>query len=125
MSLPKRGSEAAPIRLLVVEDSELDFDLLIATLARDGPPLRAERVEDEAGMREALERGLVDAVLTDHNMPRFDSFAARFVFVFFCFANGCECFVGEELQFLVGRLVVWVGEISHPIKDNDETLVGH
>ncbi len=70
------GSEAAPIRLLVVEDSELDFDLLTATLARDGPRLRAERVEDEAGMREALERGPVDAVLTDHNMPRFDSFAA-------------------------------------------------
>jgi two-component system sensor histidine kinase UhpB len=76
MSLPIRGADAAPIRLLVVEDSELDFDLLTATLARDGPALRAERVEDEAGMREALERGPVDAVLTDHNMPRFDSFAA-------------------------------------------------
>jgi signal transduction histidine kinase len=73
---PATGSESAPIRLLVVEDSELDFDLLTATLARDGPPLRAERVEDEAGMREALDRGPVDAVLTDHNMPRFDSFAA-------------------------------------------------
>ena len=76
MSSPIRGSKAAPIRLLVVEDSELDFDLLTATLARDGPPLRAERVEDEASMRQALERGPVDAVLTDHNMPRFDSFAA-------------------------------------------------
>jgi signal transduction histidine kinase len=76
MSVPVCGGEAAPIRLLVVEDSELDYDLLIAMLARDGPPLRAERVEDEAGMREALERGHVDAVLTDHNMPRFDSFAA-------------------------------------------------
>jgi signal transduction histidine kinase len=76
MSLPNRGAEAPPIRLLVVEDSELDFDLLTATLARDGPPLKAERVEDEAGMREALERGRVDAVLTDHNLPRFDSFAA-------------------------------------------------
>jgi two-component system sensor histidine kinase UhpB len=75
-SMPMTGPEADPIRLLVVEDSELDFDLLTATLARDGPPLRAERVEDEAGMREALERGRVDAVLTDHNMPRFDSFAA-------------------------------------------------
>jgi signal transduction histidine kinase len=69
-------SESAPIRLLVVEDSELDFDLLIAILARDGPRLRAERVEDEAGMRQALERGPVDAVVTDHNMPRFDSFSA-------------------------------------------------
>ena len=76
MSLPIPGAEAAPIRLLIVEDSELDFDLLTATLARDGPPLQAKRVEDEASMREALERGPVDAVLTDHNMPRFDSFAA-------------------------------------------------
>jgi signal transduction histidine kinase len=76
MSVPIAGGETAPIRLLVVEDSELDFDLLIATLTRDGPALRAERVEDEAGMRAALERGPVDAVLTDHNMPCFDSFAA-------------------------------------------------
>jgi len=76
MSAPIGDPQAGPIRLLVVEDSELDFDLLIAMLARDGPPLRAERVEDEAGMREALERGTVDAVVTDHNMPRFDSFSA-------------------------------------------------
>lgn len=69
-------NEAAPVRLLVVEDSELDYELLLATLARDGPRLRAERVEDESGMRAALERGKVDAVLTDHNLPQFDSFAA-------------------------------------------------
>jgi signal transduction histidine kinase len=73
---PMSAADAAPIRLLVVEDSELDFELLLATLARDGPRLRAERVEDEAGMRQALDRGPVDAVLTDHNMPRFDSFSA-------------------------------------------------
>jgi signal transduction histidine kinase len=76
MDVPIRAAEAAPIRLLVVEDSELDFELLIAMLARDGPLLRAERVEDEEGMRAALGRGKVDAVLTDHNMPRFNSFAA-------------------------------------------------
>jgi signal transduction histidine kinase len=76
MSAPVSDPETAPIHLLVVEDSELDFDLLIAMLGRDGPPLRAERVEDEAGMREALERGTVDAVVTDHNLPRFDSFSA-------------------------------------------------
>src|SRR5258708_18707458 len=76
MSLPIPGAEAAPIRLLIVEDSELDFDLLTATLARDGPPLQARRGEDEASMREALERGPGDAVLTDHKMPRFASFAA-------------------------------------------------
>src|SRR3974390_3182803 len=76
MNVSMPDAEPGPIRLLVVEDSELDFDLLTAMRARDGGPLRAERVEDESGMREALERGPVDAVLTDHNMPRFDSFAA-------------------------------------------------
>ncbi len=72
--------EPAPLRLLVVEDSELDFELVLATLIRDpvlaGRAVRAQRVEDEGGMREAFARGPIDAVITDHNMPRFDSFAA-------------------------------------------------
>jgi signal transduction histidine kinase len=71
---------ADPLSLLVVEDSELDFELLLAILQRDrdslGRPVRATRVEDEAGMREMFARGRVDAVITDHNLPRFDSFAA-------------------------------------------------
>jgi len=64
------------IQLLVVEDSELDYDLLLALLARGGQPVRARRVEDEAGMRAVLDDGLVDVVVTDHNLPRFDSLAA-------------------------------------------------
>ena len=34
------------------------------------------RVEDEPGMRDAFAQGPVDAVITDHNLPRFDSFAS-------------------------------------------------
>ncbi len=68
------------IHLLVVEDSELDFELLVAILGRDtglvGYRVRAQRVEDEGGMRSAFSCGRVDAVVTDHNMPRFDSFCA-------------------------------------------------
>jgi signal transduction histidine kinase len=70
----------APIRLLVVEDSELDYELLQAILLRDretlGGRVRTQRAEDEAGMRAVFERESVDAVITDHNLPRFDSFAA-------------------------------------------------
>ena len=69
-----------PIRLLVVEDSELDYDLLQAILLRDretlGALVRTQRAEDEEGMRAVFGRGRVDAVITDHNLPRFDSFAA-------------------------------------------------
>ncbi|HRK57191.1 MAG TPA: response regulator [Burkholderiaceae bacterium] len=68
------------ISILVVEDSELDFELLVAILRRDpalaGCHLRAQRVEDEDGMRAALAHTRFDAVITDHNMPRFDSFQA-------------------------------------------------
>jgi len=77
MSTP---AEVSALRLLVVEDSELDYELLLATLKRDGTiagrSLHAQRVEDEAGMRGAFARGPIDAVITDHNLPRFNSFAA-------------------------------------------------
>ena len=69
-------AEGPAVRLLVVEDSELDYELLLALLARGGQPVRARRVEDEAGMRAVLDDGLVDVVVTDHNLPRFDSLAA-------------------------------------------------
>jgi len=65
-----------PIQLLVVEDSELDYDLLLALLARGGRPVRARRVEDEAGMRAVFRDGPIDVVVTDHNLPQFDSLAA-------------------------------------------------
>jgi len=65
-----------PIQLLVVEDSELDYDLLLALLARGGRPVRARRVEDEAGMRTVFGDGPVDVVVTDHSLPHFDSLAA-------------------------------------------------
>lgn len=72
--------QSETIHLLVVEDSELDYELLLAILGRDqaltGLRVRAQRVEDETGMRQALAEGQVDAVVTDHNLPRFDSFAA-------------------------------------------------
>jgi signal transduction histidine kinase len=67
---------AAAPRLIVVEDSELDYDLTLATLMREGLRPRAVRVEDEAGLRDAFAQGPVDALITDHNLPRFDSFAA-------------------------------------------------
>jgi signal transduction histidine kinase len=45
-------------------------------LMREGLLPRAVRVEDEAGMRAAFAAGPIDAVITDHNLPRFDSFAS-------------------------------------------------
>ncbi len=66
----------APIRILFVEDSEFDHELMLATLARDGIDVEALRVEEAGPMREALASRSWDAVVSDHNLPHFSSFEA-------------------------------------------------
>ena len=62
-----------PVRILFVEDSELDFELLVAALERNGIELAASRVEDAGAMRAALGEGTWDAVVSDRNLPHFSS----------------------------------------------------
>jgi signal transduction histidine kinase len=66
---------SAPLRVLVVEDSDDDYQLLVAQLAAAGLKITSRLVEDAPGMREALEEPW-DIVISDHNMPRFSSMAA-------------------------------------------------
>lgn len=72
---PFPGSDAPPqrVRLLVVEDSELDYELLLRTLRRGGLDPDAVRVEDAAGLGAALAAREHDAVISDHHLPRFSS----------------------------------------------------
>lgn len=57
------------LRLLVVEDSVDDFDLLMRVLRKAGIEPQATRVESETGLREALSDGLWDAAVVDHVIP--------------------------------------------------------
>ncbi|MFM1990311.1 MAG: hypothetical protein RJA99_3268 [Pseudomonadota bacterium] len=74
-SQPTDGPDTAAqvLRLLVVEDSELDHELLLRALRRQGFEPHAERVEDESGLHAALAAGGWDAVVSDHHLPRFSS----------------------------------------------------
>ncbi|HMM51125.1 MAG TPA: response regulator [Burkholderiaceae bacterium] len=60
-----------PIRLLVVEDSRLDYELLLATLAHDGLEVVGRRVEEREELVRALAEAHWDAVISDHHLPRF------------------------------------------------------
>jgi signal transduction histidine kinase len=70
---PGPQADGDPIRLLVVEDSELDHELLVRSLLRQGLRPDCVRVEDAAGLRAALAAGPWDAVVSDHHLPRFSS----------------------------------------------------
>lgn len=65
-----------PLRLLIVDDSPDDAELLLRTLRRGGYEISCEIVDSAAGMRAALERADWDVITSDHAMPGFSAPAA-------------------------------------------------
>lgn len=66
-----------PIKVLVVEDSEDDTELMIRHLRKGGFNPKYKRVQTADGLTNALENNTWDIVLCDHNMPGFDSITAQ------------------------------------------------
>jgi CheY-like chemotaxis protein len=66
----------AVIRILVIEDSADDYELLLQHLRAAPFAIEAKRVEDRAGMSTALDQLQWDLVISDHHLPRFGSAAA-------------------------------------------------
>ena len=64
-----------PLRLLHLEDSELDHELMLAHMRRAGVPLSVVRVETEADFLQALEQDW-DVILSDYNLPGFSGLVA-------------------------------------------------
>jgi signal transduction histidine kinase len=72
MAIPPR---LRTLRVLHLEDSEVDHELLVAHLRHAGSDVSMLRVESEAGFRAALEEDW-DAILSDYNLPGFSGLAA-------------------------------------------------
>jgi signal transduction histidine kinase len=69
------GMLARPLRLLHLEDSELDHQLALAHLQRAGLAVRSTRVESRAEFEAALARSW-DLILSDYNLPGFSGVEA-------------------------------------------------
>jgi PAS domain S-box-containing protein len=72
---PKQ-SDATSLRILHVEDSDEDADLVAYELRRGLGKHHLQRVCDGAGMRAALDSGTWNAIISDWNMPGFGGSAA-------------------------------------------------
>ncbi len=64
------------LRVLFVDDSELDVELAARSLRQSGHAVEWVRVETASAMEEQLAHGGWDVVVCDHNMPDFDSVSA-------------------------------------------------
>ena len=65
-----------PLRILIVEDSETDAELLLRELRRGGYAPECERVETPEGLDAALTRQSWDLIVSDYAMPRFNGLQA-------------------------------------------------
>jgi PAS domain S-box-containing protein len=66
-----------PLRLLLIEDSESDSELISAELRRGGFDAVIERVDSETALQDALAAGSWEIVLCDHGLPSFSSAEAQ------------------------------------------------
>lgn len=69
MTSPQEASLQQPLRILIVEDSPDDAELIHRALRKQGFTVHWVRVEDHTGVAQALTNETWDAVLTDHSMP--------------------------------------------------------
>ena len=65
-----------PLRLLHLEDSPLDADLILSTLAEGGITCEARRVETRADFLAELKHGGFDMIIADYSLPTFDGISA-------------------------------------------------
>jgi two-component system sensor histidine kinase UhpB len=94
MTLPRKL-----VRVLLVEDSQDDADLVLLELSEAGFDVVCKRVETEAEMREALPGNGWNVVISDFNLPQFSARKALAVLreadqdIPFVIVSGC---IGEE-----------------------------
>ena len=97
--MPNSQNQKAPVRILHLEDSERDADLIQAILEQNKLNHLYQRVETEADFRAALASRNVDLVLADLSLPTFDGKTALSILqetspsIPFLFVSGT---IGEE-----------------------------
>lgn len=88
-----------PLRLLLIEDSRDDAELILLALDEGGFDVTCLRVETEAAMFSAIQSGSWDVVISDFNLPSFSALNALNLLrkadqeIPFIIVSGC---IGEE-----------------------------
>jgi diguanylate cyclase (GGDEF)-like protein/PAS domain S-box-containing protein len=111
------SSTELTVNVLFVEDSDVDVELELRALAKDGLQILSRRVDSEAALRQALSGILPDAILSDFSMPGFDGLQALKLSrelaprVPFIFVSGT---IGEERAIEAIRM----GATDYVLKNN-------
>ncbi len=67
---------STPLNILLIEDSENDAELLARELRQGGYDPHLKRIESAEALRESLQQGPWDLVISDYDMPHFNGMEA-------------------------------------------------
>jgi len=117
MNGPMRNEQSKSVRVLFVEDLDVDMERELYQLQRDGLRCTWQRVETEPALRSALGEFEPTIVLSDFSLPQFDGMSALRVVrelrpdVPFVFVSGT---IGEERAITALR----AGAVDYVLKEN-------
>ncbi len=109
------------VRVLFVEDSETDAEIVLRRLRADGIECSATRVQSEDAFRAALRQRNRDLILSDFSLPQFDGLSALSIAkreapdIPFIFVSGT---IGEERAIEALRH----GAVDYVLKGNLKRL---
>jgi PAS domain S-box-containing protein/diguanylate cyclase (GGDEF)-like protein len=110
-----------PVRLILVEDMPMEAEIAVRHLEAGGFSCQWSRVDSEVRLREALEAGRPDVILSDFTLPGFDGLTALEMAqsavpdVPFIFLSGT---IGEERAIDALQR----GAVDYVLKSNQERL---
>ena len=111
----------SPLKVLILEDSLLDLELMTGHLSAAGYQLEVTHTEVEAGFREALKNEKYDIILSDFMLPGFDAFGALEICQEFCPEVPFICVsgsIGEETAIDLLKK----GAVDYVLKDRPARL---
>lgn len=117
----KDGTKGLNLKLLVLEDSRRDFELVKEQLIDAGYVLDLTHVEKESDFTASLKTDKFDIILSDFNLPGFDAFGALRIANDICPEVPFVCVsgsIGEE----IATDLLKQGAVDYVLKDRPDRL---
>ncbi|MCA1760780.1 MAG: PAS domain S-box protein, partial [Bacteroidales bacterium] len=117
----KTNTEGIELKVLVLEDSTRDLELMREQLSNAGYHLDLTHVDNETGFTAALRENSFDLILADFKLPGFDGFGALQISRELCPETPFICVsgtIGEEIAVELLKL----GAVDYVLKDRPDRL---
>ena len=115
------NSEQTTLKILSLEDSVNDFEMICARLENEGYDLNIVRVDTESEFTRLLKFNRYDIILADYNLPSFDAFDALKIAKEICPDAPFICISGSIGEILAIELLKQ-GAVDYVLKDRMERL---